>query len=118
MVISHLCSLWDGLLSGSDRILILGATNRIRDIDQAVLRRMPKQFPLYLPDTAQREKILTLVSWFGNTTWLVELIIFSDAQRYTTCPKLSHASPSRVFNGKIGLGLERDVSKCFDVTCP
>lgn len=55
-------SLWDGLLSGSDRILILGATNRIQDIDQAFLRRMPRQFALSLPNAAQREKILSLVS--------------------------------------------------------
>jgi ATPase family AAA domain-containing protein 1 len=55
-------SFWDGLLSGSDRIVVLGATNRIQDIDSAFLRRMPKQFPLSLPDTAQREKILSLVS--------------------------------------------------------
>jgi ATPase family AAA domain-containing protein 1 len=55
-------SLWDGLLSGSDRILILGATNRIQDIDPAFLRRMPRQFPLSLPNAVQREKILSLVS--------------------------------------------------------
>jgi len=55
-------SLWDGLLSGSDRIMILGATNRIQDIDLAFLRRMPRQLPLSLPDAAQREKILSLVS--------------------------------------------------------
>jgi len=55
-------SLWDGLLSGSDRILILGATNRVQDIDPAFLRRMPRQFTLPLPDVSQREKILSLVS--------------------------------------------------------
>lgn len=55
-------SLWDGLLSDSDRILILGATNRKQDIDPAFLRRMPRQFPLPLPNAAQREKILSLVS--------------------------------------------------------
>jgi SpoVK/Ycf46/Vps4 family AAA+-type ATPase len=65
---SHLCSLWDGLLSDSNRILILGATNRIGDIDQAALRRMPKRFPLSLPDTAQREKTLTKVGWLGSAT--------------------------------------------------
>jgi SpoVK/Ycf46/Vps4 family AAA+-type ATPase len=54
--------LWDGLLSASDRIMILGATNRIQDIDPAFLRRMPKQFPLSLPNVSQREKILSLVS--------------------------------------------------------
>jgi len=61
MMKAEFMTLWDGLLSGSDRILILGATNRLRDIDPAFLRRMPKQFPLSLPDAAQREKILTLM---------------------------------------------------------
>lgn len=55
------CSLWDGLLSASDRILVLGATNRPSDIDSAILRRMPKRFAVGLPDTEQRFKILSLV---------------------------------------------------------
>ena len=53
--------LWDGLLSSTDRILVLGATNRPNDIDSAILRRMPKRFSVGLPDLEQREKILTLV---------------------------------------------------------
>ncbi|KAI9442940.1 AAA-domain-containing protein [Lactarius indigo] len=61
MMKAEFMTLWDGLLSGSDRILILGATNRIEDIDPAFLRRMPKRFPLLLPDAAQREKILRLL---------------------------------------------------------
>ncbi|KAH9971443.1 AAA-domain-containing protein [Russula compacta] len=61
MMKAEFMTLWDGLLSGSDRILVLGATNRIQDIDQAFLRRMPRQFPLSLPDVVQREKILSLM---------------------------------------------------------
>ncbi|KAH9975361.1 P-loop containing nucleoside triphosphate hydrolase protein [Lactifluus volemus] len=61
MMKAEFMTFWDGLLSGSDRIVVLGATNRIQDIDSAFLRRMPKQFPLSLPDTAQREKILSLI---------------------------------------------------------
>ena len=54
-------SLWDGLTSSTDRILVLGATNRPNDIDSAILRRMPKRFSVGLPDVEQRQKILTLV---------------------------------------------------------
>ncbi|TFY81775.1 hypothetical protein EWM64_g2236 [Hericium alpestre] len=61
MMKAEFMTLWDGLLSASDRILVLGATNRIRDIDSAILRRMPKRFPVHLPDVNQREKILYLM---------------------------------------------------------
>jgi SpoVK/Ycf46/Vps4 family AAA+-type ATPase len=43
------------------RICILGATNRIQDIDEAILRRMPKKFPVALPNASQRHKIFTLI---------------------------------------------------------
>jgi SpoVK/Ycf46/Vps4 family AAA+-type ATPase len=62
MMKAEFMTLWDGLLSGKDRILVLGATNRPNDIDQAILRRMPKRFGVGLPDVHQRLKILTLVS--------------------------------------------------------
>ncbi|KAG0697638.1 P-loop containing nucleoside triphosphate hydrolase protein [Suillus ampliporus] len=52
---------WDGLTSGSERILVLGATNRPGDIDPAILRRMPKRFAVSLPDAEQRFKILSLM---------------------------------------------------------
>ena len=55
-------SMWDGLTTNDDaRILVLGATNRPNDIDQAILRRMPKRFNIKLPNAAQRTTILTLV---------------------------------------------------------
>jgi len=57
---------WDGLVSSnsagrSQRICILGATNRIQDIDEAILRRMPKKFPVPLPSATQRRGIFNLV---------------------------------------------------------
>lgn len=52
-------TLWDGLTS-EGRIMVLGATNRPNDIDNAILRRMPKRFPVKLPNAAQRRKILEL----------------------------------------------------------
>ncbi len=58
-------TLWDGLTSANTRgmparIVVLGATNRIHDIDEAILRRMPKKFPVSLPDKTQRLRILQL----------------------------------------------------------
>jgi SpoVK/Ycf46/Vps4 family AAA+-type ATPase len=59
-------TLWDGLTSSNEaglpaRILVLGATNRIQDIDEAILRRMPKKFPVSLPSKSQRRRILKLI---------------------------------------------------------
>ena len=59
-------TLWDGLTSANSsgmpaQIVVLGATNRIHDIDEAILRRMPKKFPVPLPGFEQRRRILQLV---------------------------------------------------------
>lgn len=66
MVKAEFMTHWDGLQSlGPDgkpqRILVLGATNRINEIDDAILRRMPKRFSVALPNASQRLKILRLV---------------------------------------------------------
>ena len=56
---------WDGLASANStgqqqRICILGATNRIQDIDEAILRRLPKKFAISLPSASQRRSIFRL----------------------------------------------------------
>ncbi|KAJ3413232.1 hypothetical protein HDV05_008292 [Chytridiales sp. JEL 0842] len=61
MMKAEFMSLWDGLATADNRILILGATNRPNDIDKAILRRMPKRFAIKLPDTDQRSRILRLL---------------------------------------------------------
>ena len=66
MVKAEFMTHWDGLTSANtkglpQRVMILGATNRIQDIDEAILRRMPKKFPISLPSASQRQKILKLV---------------------------------------------------------
>ncbi|KAJ5096155.1 hypothetical protein NUU61_005511 [Penicillium alfredii] len=66
MVKAEFMTHWDGLTSSNSmgepqRVVVLGATNRIQDIDEAILRRMPKKFPVTLPPTAQRLRILSLI---------------------------------------------------------
>ncbi|KAF8827958.1 P-loop containing nucleoside triphosphate hydrolase protein [Lentinula edodes] len=61
MMKAEFMTLWDGLLSSTDRILVLGATNRPNDIDSAIFRRLPKRFAVTLPDFDQRLKILKLM---------------------------------------------------------
>ncbi|XP_029123804.1 uncharacterized protein [Elaeis guineensis] len=52
---------WDGLRSkDSQRILILAATNRPFDLDDAVIRRLPRRIYVDLPDAENRMKILRI----------------------------------------------------------
>ncbi|PIA47903.1 hypothetical protein AQUCO_01400478v1 [Aquilegia coerulea] len=52
---------WDGLRTkDSQRILILGATNRPFDLDDAVIRRLPRRIYVDLPDAENRMKILRI----------------------------------------------------------
>ncbi|KTW29637.1 uncharacterized protein T551_02253 [Pneumocystis jirovecii RU7] len=61
MVKAEFMSFWDGFSTDENsRIVILGATNRPNDIDEAVLRRMSKRFFIPLPNAFQREKLLKL----------------------------------------------------------
>lgn len=52
-------SLWDGLVTNG-RIMVIGATNRISDIDSAFMRRLPKRFLISLPGIEERKKILNI----------------------------------------------------------
>ncbi|PYI12029.1 AAA-domain-containing protein [Aspergillus sclerotiicarbonarius CBS 121057] len=66
MVKAEFMTHWDGLTSANSmgepqRVVVLGATNRMGDIDEAILRRMPKKFPVSLPPAAQRLRILSLI---------------------------------------------------------
>lgn len=59
---SQFLGLWDGLLTDRrNRVVLLGATNRRQDIDEAFLRRMPLQMRVELPNAMQRASILQVL---------------------------------------------------------
>ncbi|KAI8805110.1 P-loop containing nucleoside triphosphate hydrolase protein [Cladochytrium replicatum] len=72
-IINEFMSEWDGLNSNNEGVIIMGATNRPFDLDDAILRRMPRRvmskdcnFKLLLlalvdlPNEEARRKIMTL----------------------------------------------------------
>lgn len=62
MMKTQFMMLWDGLSTeNDDMVIVMGATNRPRDLDKAILRRMPAQFYIGLPDEEQRRNILELI---------------------------------------------------------
>ncbi|CAG8545139.1 6573_t:CDS:2 [Ambispora leptoticha] len=59
-IINQFMAEWDGLTSQNEGVLIMGATNRPFDLDDAILRRMPRRILVDLPNEKDREQILTL----------------------------------------------------------
>ncbi|PNY01520.1 peroxisomal biogenesis factor 6-like protein, partial [Trifolium pratense] len=53
---------WDGLRTkDTERVLVLAATNRPYDLDEAVIRRLPRRLMVNLPDAPNRAKILKVI---------------------------------------------------------
>ncbi|CAH8659431.1 unnamed protein product [Heterobilharzia americana] len=62
MIKTQFMALWDGLLTQDNtQIIIVGATNRPGDLDQAILRRLPYKIKVPLPNTNQRNHILKVL---------------------------------------------------------
>lgn len=62
MMKTQFMMLWDGLSTNSQAtVIVMGATNRPQDLDKAIIRRMPAQFHIGLPNIDQRQQILKLI---------------------------------------------------------
>ncbi|KAJ7965289.1 ATPase family AAA domain-containing protein 1-like [Quillaja saponaria] len=52
-------ALWDGFTTDSNaRVMVLAATNRPSELDEAILRRLPQAFEIGMPDRRERTEIL------------------------------------------------------------
>ena len=59
MMKTQFMRLWDGISSAKHcQVVVIGATNRPQDVDKAILRRMPSQIQIKLPQLENRKEIL------------------------------------------------------------
>ena len=99
---SQFLSLWGDDL---EDVIILGATNRRQDIDEAFLRRMPLQIEFDLPDLYQREQIFQ--------------VILKDSQCENNIDWYELAEISRGFSGSIiKESCRRAAISCFQRNSP
>lgn len=54
-------ALWDGFASTDNAVIIIGATNRPEDVDDAILRRLPYKVHVPKPDVTARQEILRVL---------------------------------------------------------
>ncbi|XP_057950799.1 uncharacterized protein LOC131145630 [Malania oleifera] len=55
-------ALWDGFTTDQNaRVMVLAATNRPSELDEAILRRLPQAFEIGMPDRRERAEILKVV---------------------------------------------------------
>eukprot|EP00898_Chlorokybus_atmophyticus_P007088 jgi/Chlat1/7380/Chrsp6S07415 len=85
-------SQWDGIRSGQalERVIVLGATNRPYDLDDAVLRRFSRRVFCELPDKAGRTEILKVL--------LAEETLAKDFDLDTIVARTDHYSGSDLKN--------------------
>ncbi|KAL3754228.1 hypothetical protein ACJRO7_001465 [Eucalyptus globulus] len=55
-------ALWDGFTTDQNaRVMVLAATNRPSELDEAILRRLPQAFEIGMPDCRERAEILKVI---------------------------------------------------------
>ncbi|XP_039056676.1 ATPase family AAA domain-containing protein 1-B-like [Hibiscus syriacus] len=67
-------TLWDGFSTDQNaRVMVLGATNRPTELDEAILRRFSQVFEIGKPDCDDREKILRVILKNENVEDTIDL---------------------------------------------
>ncbi|KAE8683910.1 ATPase family AAA domain-containing protein 1-like isoform X2 [Hibiscus syriacus] len=67
-------TLWDGFSTDQNaRVMVLGATNRPAELDEAILRRFSQVFEIGRPDCDDREKILKVILKNENVEETIDL---------------------------------------------
>jgi len=78
MIKAQFMQMWDGLETSDETVVVMGATNRPRDVDRAILRRMPATFHIGLPNEAQRRAIFQRVMAMESVNENIDYIRLSQ----------------------------------------
>ncbi|KAJ3156769.1 hypothetical protein HDU86_003535 [Geranomyces michiganensis] len=109
-VVNEFMSEWDGLSGDNRGVVVLGATNRPFDLDDAILRRMPRRILVDLPNREQREEILrlhlageVLDADLDLTAWATRTEKYSGSDLKNLCIAAALARVREAVGGDAGL---------------
>ncbi|KAJ3016449.1 hypothetical protein HKX48_004024 [Thoreauomyces humboldtii] len=109
-IVNEFMSEWDGVTGDNRGIIIVGATNRPFDLDDAILRRMPRRIMVDLPKLEQRQEILavhlrdeTLDPTLDLAEWAKRTDKYSGSDLKNLCVAAALARIRDVVGGDAGL---------------
>ncbi|GMI08868.1 hypothetical protein TrRE_jg11211 [Triparma retinervis] len=123
---SEFLTMWDGVNhddgeGGGGIVMVMGATNRPYDVDQAILRRLPRQFEIPLPDAPGRLDILnkmlsgddldgSALGYLGKVAEDTEGFSGSDLRELVRCAKMERVTEiTKEFSRRSKFGVARIV---------
>lgn len=109
------------------RVLVLAATNRPSDLDEAILRRLPQAFEIGIPHRAERSKILKVILKGENVEDYIDhdkiagmCEGFTGSDLFELCKQAAYypvrdliMEEKNGFSSQVSLGLNLHVSSCI-----